>query len=209
MVQETNYWKNRAENDTKNDWGDNETQDWIEDYWKSQDHPHRKVIVNALESFVPIESVLEVGCNCGPNLALIKDRFHCPIYGIDINEESIRSAVRHFPFAEFRVADATKIPFVDKFADVVIADAVLMYIPPKLIRAAISEMIRVAKKGIVIIDWYYGGSKYGKLFDNHWARNYVALFKEFNLKAYRRKLSVKEWPRPIWQKWGYIIKVHL
>ncbi len=49
------------------DWG-NENKDWIEGYWDSQTHPHRQFLTDRICAFSPISSILEIGCNSGPNL---------------------------------------------------------------------------------------------------------------------------------------------
>jgi len=55
------YWENRKA-------------DWIETYWKTITHPHRDTLLEVLNQ-VEFDSVLEIGCNCGPNLARIKEAF--------------------------------------------------------------------------------------------------------------------------------------
>ena len=71
--QNNEYWENRLINDPKKDW--DEEGDWIEQYWGSRFHPHRFLMIEKLRRLMPITSLLEVGCNCGPNLWVIGGMF--------------------------------------------------------------------------------------------------------------------------------------
>lgn len=53
----------------RDDWGKG-SNDWIKGYWDSQDHPHRPFLIERISKFSP-NSILEIGCNCGPNLHLL------------------------------------------------------------------------------------------------------------------------------------------
>jgi tRNA G46 methylase TrmB len=50
-------------------------EDWIENYWKSRDHPHRAFLVERICKFSPMHSILEIGCASGPNLYNIARKF--------------------------------------------------------------------------------------------------------------------------------------
>jgi len=68
----------------RDDWG-SEGDDWIRGYWSSKHHPHRQFLVEKISEYKP-SSILEIGCNCGPNLYLLGKRYPgAEIKGIDIN----------------------------------------------------------------------------------------------------------------------------
>src|SRR3990170_32118 len=72
------------------DWGKGNT-DWIKGYWNSQDHSHRSFLIEKISRFSPISSILEIGCNCGPNLFLLAKKFpNADIVGIDINPMAVQ-----------------------------------------------------------------------------------------------------------------------
>lgn len=72
------------------DWG-KESNDWIKGYWDSQDYPHRQFLVEKISTCSPILSILEVGCNCGPNLVLLAKKFpNAKIRGIDVNPVAVQ-----------------------------------------------------------------------------------------------------------------------
>ena len=53
----------------RDDWGKG-SNDWIKGYWDSRSHPHRMFLIDTISKYNP-SSILEIGCNCGPNLYLL------------------------------------------------------------------------------------------------------------------------------------------
>ncbi len=106
-------------------------------------------------------SILEYGCGYGYLLKKIADRNNNSkkmyYYGIDYSSEQILHAKNYFKEAEFIVADLTKplSSIKDNFFDVVIGVGVLMYIQPRDINKAISELYRLCKKKIMVVEYYY------------------------------------------------------
>lgn len=197
-IQGEEYWKNRLKDDSKRDWGYG-AGSWIEDYCLSIDHSHRRLIVEALEGFNG--SILEVGCNCGANLKLIQDKYpEIQLAGIDVNADVIERAKEFLPKPIFKVASVLNIPFEDKEFEVVIADAVFMYIED--IARALTEIDRVVRRGVVIVDWSDGASEKVKEF--HWVRDYKALLEALGFDVSVKKLTKEEWPSENWEKNGYI-----
>lgn len=207
------YWKNRKPNDPHDDWNTNKK--WIDGYWESQNHPHRKELIDAIQEMRPFGSILEVGCSCAPNLALIKKEFlNVEVAGIDINKYVIEEAKRKVPEGNFKVAKADKLPFPDKSFDIVFTDAVLMYVDDKKIVETIREFLRVAKKALIFVEWHsYIGDGLGKekiikdYYQNIYVRNYKRLMELFGENA--EMSMIKNWPSENWQKYGEIIRVRL
>ena len=180
------YWRNRRAN-------------WIEAYWKTQDHPHRDSLMEVLKE-IEFDSVLEVGCNCAPNLQRIKKEFQgVKLAGIDINEQSIKCARKTLPEATLATNEASKLPFRDKSYDLVITDAVLIYINPREIKKVRDEMLRVARKAIVMVEWQ--ADKEDKIFV-HWRRDYRKLFEGYKIEM----RQITNWTEK-WNKLGKIITV--
>jgi SAM-dependent methyltransferase len=73
-------------------------EDWVEAYWSDVHSPRRDCIIDAMRtSFGTPASVLDVGCNAGPNLRRIAAEFPgCRLVGFDINQEAIDGATRRF-----------------------------------------------------------------------------------------------------------------
>ena len=91
--------------------------------------------------------VLDIGCNSGEFMKLLKDAKNCDVYGIDMSEVAIKEAKKKGLKAQ--IADAENLPFSAKRFDVVIMREVLVHIhdPQK----AIQEVRRVLKdKGVFL-----------------------------------------------------------
>ena len=211
-MQNYNYWKNRKASDPKLDWN-GEQKSWLDGYVRSVNHPHRDAIIKELKK-LKFDSLLEIGCNTGANLIKIRDHIgDIDLAGIDANIEAVKIARYFLPeFAnEILVGNIErKLPFKNKSYDVVLLDAVLMYVSPEKIMFTIQEITRVAKKTIVIIDWYSKSSYFGSVLDFHWTRNYEQIFKSFHYKLRKVKITKKIWPdSKTWQKNGYIFIAQL
>jgi ubiquinone/menaquinone biosynthesis C-methylase UbiE len=198
--------------------------EWVPDHWDSSSHSHRAFLLEKIASFSPISSVLEIGCNCGPNLYLIARRFPgSRIRGIDINSEAIQKGRELFTEAgitnvSLSVNKADELgQFPDKSFDVVFTDAVLVLIGRDKIRKVIAGMVRVARKGLVLVERYdFGPEKQdhyglGIRRNGYWLRNYTTLLKQFAPGAQVQMTRVTEniWPDKGWQETGAIIEVNL
>jgi ubiquinone/menaquinone biosynthesis C-methylase UbiE len=95
--------------------------------------------------------VLEVGCGVGATACYLAKKLGCRVIGVDIRPSMIerakeRAARQHVEDkVEFRVADATDLPFADGSFDVVLVESVTSFIEDKA--AAIGEYARVLKPG--------------------------------------------------------------
>ena len=190
-----NFWKNRAEKRMK-------------EYLETAELPYRKIIIEYLKSFGEIESILEIGCGVGTNLLNIKEKYpEIKLAGIDINAQAINQAKELLPQAELKIGKANKLPFPDKSFDVILTCAVLIYIDIKTIRKTVEEILRIAKKGILMIE-LDGKSRLGEIEIDYWYRNYVKLFKDYKIKVEKIKLN-QLWNSPPWNTKGHIYIAHL
>ncbi len=93
--------------------------------------------------------VLDVGCGVGTTACFLAKKYRCKVIGIDLNNKKIewskeRAKREHIEnLVEFKVADAQDLPFKNDFFDVVITEAVNVYLSNK--QKAIKEYIRVLK----------------------------------------------------------------
>jgi ubiquinone/menaquinone biosynthesis C-methylase UbiE len=212
-------------------------QSWIENYWKSRDHPHRHFLIETISKYSP-ESILEIGCASGPNLYLAAKRLpKAEIRGIDINPLAVQKgnewlAQEGISNAEIEVGRAQELDhFADRKFDVVFTDAVLIYIGPNEIEHVLKAMLRIGKV-VVLYEWYifsrtlaYLLSQYHYLrtrnalfmprsaslgfYVGHWTRDYEILFKKFVPKEriHVTKLPKEVWNDKGWRRWGAIIEV--
>lgn len=206
------YWINRK---TGKDWHW-QSKDWIEGYWKSIDHPHRKLLVDAVAEFNP-KSILEVGCASGPNLYLLAKKYpEADIWGVDINRQAVeygremffKEGIRNVRLATGR-ADA--LLFNDNTFDVVITDAVLIYVGPDRIWQTLGRMMNIAKKGIVLVERSVFKYPFKSVYlDGMWQRNYHHIFTTWVLGGKPQQVNFKKITKDIWPEWsetGYVISV--
>lgn len=209
------YWATRHLR-KGDDWG-NENNDWVRGYWDSRDHSHRSFLIDRICKFSPF-SILEIGCNCGPNLYLLAKKFpDAEIMGIDINSMAVQKGNEWFTQegisnVKLLVGKADNLrQFQNKSFDVVFSDAVLIYIGPDKIKKVIEEMLRVTRKALIFLEWHCFNSRSNPLglFVGHWVRDYKTLFEEFVPKE---KINITKLPKELWndkgwQRWGAIIEV--
>jgi SAM-dependent methyltransferase len=94
---------------------------------------------------------LEIGCGYGRLSPYIGQHFK-EHHAIDINATALGHATQLYPGIIFREASVTKIPYPDRFFDLVISWTVLQHIPPNFIDGAIREIERVRSDcGVIIL----------------------------------------------------------
>ncbi len=189
--------------------------DWVKATFESIDHPHRKLVVEAVSKFKPT-SILEVGCASAPNLRLLAEKYpKAEIWGVDINQKAVEygnAMFRQdgFKFVNIMIGSADKLLFAEKTFDVVLTDAMLIYIGKDKIRQVMGKLVSIAKKGLVLIEMHIDGVGVEGVYRNAlWQRDYVELIHEFAPQAI---VSVKRITKNIWPEWseaGCVIEVSL
>jgi hypothetical protein len=188
---------------------------WAEGYLDTVGHPHRQQLVEALVAFDPLASVLEVGCAAGANLVRLRERFpDAELIGLDINARAIQVGREYFAdrgdmrvrFLNARVEQMTLLEA--RSVDVVVADAVLMFITPDRIQSVISGMARVARKGIVLNEYHGGGLEDGHFEGGRWVHDFEALLGK-ELPEARIQFRKSSFVGGAWDIYGTLIEVHL
>ncbi|MDI6735142.1 MAG: class I SAM-dependent methyltransferase [bacterium] len=210
------YWaKRHLRKEEKGDWGGDP--DWIKEYWDSRSHPYRNFLIQKLSGFSPIMNILEVGCNCGPNLYLLAKKFpNSEIKGIDINPLAVRrgnewliqDGISNVELLVSKIDELDQ--FQDKSFDIVFTSSVLMYIGPDKIKKVIRELVRITRKTLILSEWH--SFEFSSLGSHmlYWVRDYVSLLKEFIKEEPINiiKMPVEIWQENSnWQKYGTIIEV--
>lgn len=105
-------------------------------------------------------SVLDVGAGTGELLGVIaefarKEQRNAKLVGLDLNERAVREiaaeAERYAEISPIR-GDALMLPFADDSFDYAICSLFTHHLADEQIPIALSEMSRVARRGIVVID---------------------------------------------------------
>ncbi len=188
---------------------------WAQGYLGTVGHPHRNQIVEAVSSFSPVDSVLEVGCASGANLVNLRERLPgIQLIGIDINRHAIDTAKRHFAarrdknirLLAGRADRLTDIP--NDSVDVVLIDAVTMFIAPDRIHDVVAELVRVARQGLVLNEYHCTGEKVGRFDGGRWVYDLVDLLAQHppNARIQTRKSA---FIGGAWDVYGTLIEVRL
>ena len=202
-VQDFNYWATRPLDDPEKDWTYGE-KDWLQGYIFSVEHPHRQLILKALEDF-EWSYLLEIGCNVGPNLALIRSRWeNRALFGIDASPLAVnRSKEVLGANIEVHEGNYNQLPYPSCHFDVVLADATLLYVSPEEVDQVLSEVNRVVNKRVILVERYADSLK-GEVVGHVWGRDYRTLFEKMGYKTLvDKQLTEADWPTSIsWQKFG-------
>ena len=131
-----------------------ERDDWARKYWDSIDAPHRAVLMNTLRLLGPVDTVLEVGCNAGPNLRLIHKMWpDAQLFGCDVNDEAISFAQRSIfdegwaLKAHLWTAPIQRVLNNWHFnpVDIVLSCYVLTYLEPPVAQRCVSDLARIGR----------------------------------------------------------------
>lgn len=146
--------------------------------------PHRGWLADRL-LHGPVEEILEVGCGWGPNLEVLARRApSIRLTGVDISRASIREG--HERFAELGLRCVTLIEgqadslgaFANASEDVVFTDALLLYIGPDKIERTVREMMRAARRRVLLLEMHQTGAGAGGRYTRDgWVRDYEALLR--------------------------------
>lgn len=182
--------------------------DWVKEYVATANHPHRDLILNKLK-LMPFGSLLEVGCASGPNLIRIQHAYpNVQIGGIDLNKDAIKVAQQILPSGLFVVDSVDGMFFSDKSTDVILSDMSLIYIGPAKIKTALKEIKRVARKFVVLCEFYNSSflKRMALRFAGYNAYNYPKLLEELGFYDIEMtKIKESEWPGGQPQKdYGYV-----
>jgi pseudaminic acid biosynthesis-associated methylase len=97
-----------------------------------------------------IRSVLEVGCGQGANLAPITRRLDpAQVWGIDVAAAALERAREHAPGANVVRGAARRLPFRDRFVDLVFTVGVLIHQPEETLGEVIDEIVRCADRFVL------------------------------------------------------------
>lgn len=133
------------------------------DYWTThhnqsgrvirEGHEHRWELARHILSHEP-SSVLEFGCGSGRNLAVLEDLYPgLSCTGIDSNNVSLESGRDWHPDIGFIFGDEETLSIANPAVfDIVFTVSVLDHIPDPQWRSVYDDMVRVARKAVVLLE---------------------------------------------------------
>ena len=176
---------------------------------------HRRPLTDKISSFAPFESILEFGCASGPNLYLLSQEFtNAQMHGIDISAKAIQEGKKYFKDKNIGNVCLTAAnekslnDFKDKSMDMVFTDAVLIYFGTDKIEDVIRQLLRIARKGIVLLELHHDGKQ--SIYKDNWIHNYRNIFEQF---VDKKRITISKLPKGVWggnwDEYGNIIEIKL
>lgn len=98
--------------------------------------------------------ILEVGCNVGNQLRLLKGMGYNNLYGIELQDYAIEKAKEFTEGINIIKGNADDIPFKDGYFDLVFTSGVLIHINPENIKSVLEETYRCSNKYIWGFEYY-------------------------------------------------------
>ena len=132
--------------------------------------------------------ILEVGCNMGAQLLLLKEMGFTDLSGVEIQSYARQRAKERLGDAQILSASAFSIPFADRHFDLVFTSGVLIHIAPADLPTALAEIHRCTRKWVWGMEYYapqmtevvYRGNS-NLLWKTDYARLYLDTFADLEL----------------------------
>lgn len=129
-----------------------------------------------------LHRILEVGCNVGNQLFLLKKMGYKDLWGIELQDYAVEIARTRTTGLNIVKGSAFDIPFKNNFFDMVFTAGVLIHISPEDVEKALNEMYRCTSRYIWGFEYYstnvYETVKYRGKDNLLWKTDYSKLFLE-------------------------------
>lgn len=180
---------------------------------------HRDWLVDRLLSDGSVSDVLEVGSGWGPNLEVLARRApNLRLTGVDISPASVvegnaRFAERGLSNITLHEGNADNLrAFTTGCVDVAFTDALLIYIDKYKIQKSIEEMMRLARRRVVLLEMHQTGAGAGGRYTRDgWVRDYDALLRPIAGEAAVRLTPLPRgiWTAGRWPKFGMLAEIDM
>lgn len=183
----------------------------IEGYWGLRNDARKtELLREAFSGFAP-RSVLEVGCNCGPNLFVLRKLFpDAEFVGVDVSALAVEKGTRWMRDEGIRnvalvCAKAEELRrFAQERFDVVFSWATLIYPRPSDIQGILADMIRIARRAVILIEMQSetrrkGDAALGVPCGGEWKRDYLTILESI---APSWRVHTSWVPREYWSPGG-------
>lgn len=124
-------------------------------------YPQHKWILKILNYEKP-KTLVEVGCGFGRNIKYILENYPHPlaITGMDVSSTMLANAKKYLKDylksknakIKLKRASILDLPFPNSSLDLVLCHGTLMHVEPANIKQAISEIIRISRKTIIVVE---------------------------------------------------------
>jgi len=176
--------------------------------------PYRLWLAKRISETNRPASVFELGCGAGQNLAVASKFGRVRLAGVDFNPYRIALGKKMFCAggidAELQVGSENLAQFKNNEFDVSFTCAVLLYIGDDKIEMAVSELLRITRKGIWLVEFHDPTIKTSAARHERdgYIRNYELLFSSLGYNPVVDKLPDNLFPiAGKWPVYGYSIYV--
>lgn len=182
--------------------------------------PHRRILAESvIDLGVGPAGVLEVGCGKGQNLIILAEVLPgSTLQGIDISRAVVdlaRKELKARSISTVTIGEGgtdSLASVADETFDVVLCDAVLMYLPPAKIFEALRQMLRVARRGVIVGTWHEDiptsetiPSHYD---EGAWIHDYRRVLKDLGgITVDIRSYPEGAWQDLRWKRYGNIVSL--
>jgi pseudaminic acid biosynthesis-associated methylase len=132
----------------------------------------------------PIQSVLEVGCGQGANLAPIARRLEpADVWGIDVAEIALERARLNAPGINVVRSRARQLPFRDRFVDLTFTVGVLIHQSEDSLPGVIDELVRCSARFVLWAEYHAPATEevpYHGIAGSLFRRDYGSIFAELH-----------------------------
>jgi pseudaminic acid biosynthesis-associated methylase len=137
---------------------------------------------------LPVENILEVGCNVGNQLTSLQSVKPWRLYGIELQPYAVERAKSTTQGINIIEGSAFDLPFRDNFFDLVFTSGVLIHIAPADLTKAMQEIYRTSGRYIWGFEYYadqlqeipYRGNE-SKMWKGNYAEKYMEMFPDLRL----------------------------
>lgn len=183
------FWKNEFGNDYIK--RNNSLVDVDIFYKKTTGHTKSEIFQNFFSFIEKDLKILELGCNIGINLEILKKIGFKNLYGLEINKKAIEIAKNRQPDIQFFNGSIEEFDFHDQKFDLVYTAGVLIHINPNSVEEIIKKIISLTNKYIFGFEYFSDDLVEIQYRDNAnycWKQNFPLLFKRLDSKL----ITVKE-----------------
>jgi pseudaminic acid biosynthesis-associated methylase len=138
-------------------------------------------------------SFLEVGCNNGNQLLLLRQMGYSNLSGVELQPYALEIARRRLPGVSLNLGSALSLPHEDSAFDVVFTSGVLIHIAPRDLARALDEIHRCSRRYIWGMEYYAPEETEvsyrdhtGLLWKMDYARRYLERFPDLELVREQR-----------------------
>lgn len=190
---------------------------WARICWDSAEQPFRRALIEQLGRFPAPASLLELGCNSGPNLRLAAAAFPAArLTGLEANAQVVGLARQRLaaeglstPRLEAGTVEALLPGFPDASEDVVFSCYALAYVHPTDLRDVLAQALRVARRGLVLAEPQVRPGHRRELMNRlPWRHDYAGAFARLGLP--QSAMTLRDLPPgKMWSELNAILTVDL